>query len=141
MRHCTRATFSNAQNLLSGFPGFGAFKEGRTSSGKKKAHKHKPFCPVNLGTTPGLSLGQTQVFSLFYPVEAQFVPGTTPVCPWDKPGSKGGRITVYVPFSLATIVTKIDTGRMTYFKELILYFHDLSGVIRANRFARFARIG
>ena len=27
-------------------------------SGKKKAHKHKLFCPVGLGTSPGLSLGQ-----------------------------------------------------------------------------------
>ena len=55
-------------------------------SGKKKAHKHKLFCPVGLGTTPGfllilhsgspispgLSLGQTR-----------FVPGTIP-------GTKGG---------------------------------------------------
>ena len=63
-------------------------------SGKKKAHKHKRFGPVALGTTPSLSLGQTQ-----------FVPGTnrgfllilhsgSPVCPWDKPvlslGQTGG---------------------------------------------------
>ena len=67
------------------------------NSGKKKAHKHKFFCPVGLGTTPGLSrgfhrvcpwdksgenLGQTQVFSLCYTVEARF----HRVCPWDKPG-------------------------------------------------------
>ena len=44
-------------------------------SGKKKAHKHKLFGPVGFGTTPGLSQGQTQ-----------FVPGTNPGCPWDKPG-------------------------------------------------------
>ena len=43
-------------------------------SGKKKAHKHKLFGPVALGTTPGLSLGQTQ-----------FVPGMNPGCPRDKP--------------------------------------------------------
>ena len=43
-------------------------------SGKKKARKHKLFGPVALGTTPGLSLGQTQ-----------FVPGTNPGCPGDKP--------------------------------------------------------
>ena len=63
-------------------------------SGKKKAHKHKLFGPVALGTQSGfvpgtnrvcprdkvgLSQGQTQVFSLLYTVEAQF-------CPWDKPG-------------------------------------------------------
>ena len=37
-------------------------------SGKKKAHKHKLFCPVGLGTTPGLSQGFRRV------------------CPWDKTG-------------------------------------------------------
>ena len=71
-------------------------------SGKKKAHKHKLFCPVGLGKTPGLSrgfhrvcpwdkpgenLGQTRVFSLFYTVEARF----HRVCPWDKPGEIQGR--------------------------------------------------
>ena len=74
-------------------------------SGKKKARKHKLFCPVGLGTTPGLSrefhracprdrvpplpgenLGQTQVFSLFYTLEARF----HRVCPWDKPGLPQG---------------------------------------------------
>ena len=76
-------------------------------SGKKKAHKHRLFCPVGLGTTPGLSrgfhrvcpweksgenLGQTRAFSLFYTVETRFpgfVPGTNPVCPWDSPGDEG----------------------------------------------------
>ena len=48
---------------------------------------NKLFGPVGLGTTPGLS----QVSSSFCTVEAQFVPGTNPVCPWDKPGTKGGR--------------------------------------------------
>ena len=43
-------------------------------SGKKKAHKHELFGPVALGTTPGLSQGQTR-----------FVPGTNPLCPRDKP--------------------------------------------------------
>ena len=93
------------------------------NSGKKKPHKHKLFCPVGLGTTPGLpgislgvcpwdksgeNLGQTRVFSLFYTVEARF----HRVCPWDKPGlslgqSRGRRAAqkvyvkkVYVPFSL-----------------------------------------
>ena len=44
-------------------------------AGKKKAHKHKLFCPVGLGTTPGLSRDFTG-----------FVPGTNPVKTWDKPG-------------------------------------------------------
>ena len=43
-------------------------------SGKKKARKHKLFCPVALGFSPGLSRGQTR-----------FVPGTNPVKTWDKP--------------------------------------------------------
>ena len=67
-------------------------------SGKKKAHKHKLFGPVALGTTPGLSLGPTHFvpgtnpgFLLIYTMEAQFVPGTHPVCPWDNPGDEGGR--------------------------------------------------
>ena len=60
-------------------------------SGKKKAHQHKLFGPVGCGTTPGLSQGQTHVFSLSYTLEAQFVPGTNWVCPRDKPGAKGGR--------------------------------------------------
>ena len=40
----------------------------------KKAHKHKFFCPVALGFSPGLSRGQTRL-----------VPGTNPVKTWDKP--------------------------------------------------------
>ena len=73
------------------------------SSGKKKAHKHKLFGPVALGTTLGMSWGQTQVFSLFYTMEAQFVPGT------NKPSLslRGPRaaervyvLKVYVPSSL-----------------------------------------
>ena len=87
-------------------------------SGKKKAHKRKLFGPVALGTTPGLSQvcprdkptlsqGQTQVFSLFYTMEAQFVPGTNPVVPGTSPGTKGGRkvcvVKVYVPFSLLNV--------------------------------------
>ena len=97
-------------------------------SGKRRAHKHKLFCSVGLGTTPGLSrgfhrvcpwdksgenLGQTRVFFLFYTVEARF----HRVCPWDKPGlslgqSRGRRAAqkvyvkkkVYVPFLLAQLV-------------------------------------
>ena len=93
-------------------------------SGKKKAHKHKLFCPVGPSfhricprDKPGLSLGQirwklgeTQEFSLFYTVEARF----HRICPWDKPGLSLGQSRwrraaqkvyvkkVYVPFSLAS---------------------------------------
>ena len=60
------------------------------------------FCPVGLGTTPGLSrgfhrvcpweksgenLGHTRVSSLFYTVEARF----HQACPWDKPGLSQGQ--------------------------------------------------
>ena len=51
-------------------------------------------CPRN---KPGLSLGQTHTlsrgqnpgFSLFYTIEAQFVPGANPVCHWDNLGDEG----------------------------------------------------
>ena len=88
----------------------------KRSSGKKKAHKHKLFCPVGLGTTPDLSgdftgfvPGTNPVKTLSYTVEARF----HRACPWDKPGlsqgqSRGRRAAqkvyvkrVYVPFSLA----------------------------------------
>ena len=73
-------------------------------SGKKKAHKHKVFGPVALGTTPDLSQGQTQ-----------FVPGTnpgfllvfhsgSPVCPSERGRREAEKVYVlkfYVPFSLA----------------------------------------
>ena len=36
-----------------------------------------------------VSQGQTQVFALFYTMEAQLVPGTNPVRPWDNPGDEG----------------------------------------------------
>ena len=57
--------------------------------GKNKAHKHRLFGPVTLGTTLIYARGQTQ-----------FVPGTNPgcllilhsgspvCCPWDKPGER-----------------------------------------------------
>ena len=80
-------------------------------AGKKKAHKHKLFGPVALGTPRvcprdkvGLSQGQTQLFSLFYTAEAQFVPGTNPVCPWDIPGTKGGRKSLCVKSLCASFV-------------------------------------
>ena len=46
-------------------------------SGKKKAHKPKFFCPVGLGTTPGLSRGFHRV------------------CPWDKSGENLGQTRVF----------------------------------------------
>ena len=48
--------------------------------------KHNPFGPVGLGTSSGLSQGQTQAF--LYTMEAQFVAGTNPACPWDNPGEE-----------------------------------------------------
>ena len=51
-----------------------AIAKRRLVSGKKKANKHKPFGPVGLGMTLGLSQGQ-----------ARFVFGTNPVCRWDNP--------------------------------------------------------
>ena len=66
-------------------------------------HKHKPFGPDGLGTTPGLSqgqarfvpgtgpslsLGQTQVLSLFDTVERSLSRGQAQFVPGDKPGSK-----------------------------------------------------
>ena len=82
---------------------------------KYLTHKQKLCGPVGLGTTsgvslgkPGLSLGQTQAFSLFHTVEAQFIPKTNPVCPRDKPGMKGGRESLCVrslcAFSLTVYV-------------------------------------
>ena len=43
---------------------------------EKKAHKHKLLVPLPLGRPRGFSQGQTQ-----------FIPGTSPVCRRDKPGS------------------------------------------------------
>ena len=77
----------------------------RGGSGKKKAHKHKFFCPVGLGTTPGVCrgfrrvcpwdkfceyLGQTRVFSLFCTVEAR----QTRLRPPGKPGLSLGQTRV-----------------------------------------------
>ena len=89
-------------------------------SGKKKAHKHKLFGPVALGTTPGLSPGANWGLSL------GFVPGKnpglllilhtgSPVCLRDEPSLslgqfRGRRVAekvyvskVYVPFSPANL--------------------------------------
>ena len=93
-------------------------------SGKEKAHKHKLCSPVALGTTPGLSQGQTG-----------FVPGTNPlcprdkprfllilhngstVCPWDKhfvpgtfPGTKGGRNSLCVKIGRPQMWERVQVG-------------------------------
>ena len=52
-------------------------------------------CPLD---KPTLSQGQSQVFSLFYTMEAQFVPGTIPE---KKGGRKSLCVKSYVPFVLA----------------------------------------
>ena len=69
------------------------------SQARKRHIKLNFLVRVGLGTTPRISLGQPGFvpganplclrdkpgFSLlFYTVEAQFVPGTSPGCPWDK---------------------------------------------------------
>ena len=81
-------------------------------SGKKKAHKHKLFGPVALGTTPGMSRGQTG-FNVpgtkwvcprekprFSPHFTQWKPslsqGQTQFVPGTIPGTKGGRKSLYV---------------------------------------------
>ena len=110
--------------LLHTFFCFGDF------SGKKKAHKHKLFDPVALGTPrecpwdrPGLSPGQSGFvpgtnpgFLLIYTAEAQFVPGTHPVCPWDIPGTKGGRKSLCVKSLCASFVPWILFGN--YYRKL-----------------------
>ena len=102
-------------------------------SRKKKAQKHDFFLSgwswddpgFVPGISPGLSLGQARVFSLFYTVEAR-------VCPRDKPSlslgqSRGRRVTqrvyvkkVYVPFLLATYFGHLILGtvRKDYITEL-----------------------
>ena len=59
-------------------------------SGRKTAHKHKLFGPVGLGTTRVCPRGKPRL-SPYFTAKAQFIPGTDPVCPRDKLGSKRGR--------------------------------------------------
>ena len=102
-------------------------------SGKKKAHKHKLFCPVGLGTTPGLSGDFTRFvpgtkpvktwdkpgFSPYFtqrkPDFTVFVPGTNPVCPRTIPGTKGGTESLceksLCAFSLATGDSESESQR------------------------------
>ena len=92
-------------------PDFNSGSEKGFFSGKKKAHKHKLFCPVGLRISPDLSQWQTGVvpgtnpvknwdtpgfspyFTQWKPDFTGFVPGDTPVCPslaGTIPGTKGG---------------------------------------------------
>ena len=65
----------------------------------------------------GLSQGQTQVFSLFYTAEAQFVPGTNPVCPWDIPGTKGSRKSLCVKSLCASLSFPIQKIRKSKIRK------------------------
>ena len=106
---------------------------------KQRAHKHKLLGPVAIGTTPGLSLGQTR-----------FVPGTNPLCPRDKPrfspyctqrkpslsgfvpgtirGTKGGTKSLYVK-SLCAFFARYARSQRDYthlsiiFELIIQKFH------------------
>ena len=120
------------------FPKKYSFGGGRVlfffSGSGKKRHISINFCLVALGTTPGMSLGQTH-----------FVPGTNPGfspyftqwkprdCPWDKPSlsqgqSRGRRaaqknsvLKFYVPFSLATRLTiKVKEKRQSRDQKLVM---------------------
>ena len=69
----------------------------RSVSGKTKAHKHKLFVPVALGTTPGLSQGQTRLVL----GQTHFGPGTSPEQSWGRRAAeKVYVLKVDVPFSL-----------------------------------------
>ena len=69
-------------------------------------------CPAAPGTSPGMSRGQTQVFSLFYTMEAQLVPGTNPVCPWGNPRDEGRqkKFMCYMGAVLAAIADLDERG-------------------------------
>ena len=60
---------------------------------KREADTEFQYRPhiVDTDTGYGRHFCGTQVFFLFYTAEAQFAPGTSPVCPKDIPGTKGGR--------------------------------------------------
>ena len=101
-----------------------------SASGKKKAHKHKLFCLVALGMTPGLSQGQagfvwdkptlsqgqSQAFSL--------------VCPWDNPRDKGRQkklvCSKFMCLFLLAIISQIVLIKLRDRPslELILIFSD-----------------
>ena len=83
-------------------------------SGQKKAHKHKPFCPVGLRIPPDLSLGQIRRKTGTNPGFLLILHTGSPANPpGTNPGLSLGQIRgrreaqkvlvkkVYVPFSLA----------------------------------------
>ena len=77
--------------------------------------RDKPgFSPYFTQWKPGLSQGQTRVFSLFYTVEARFVPGTNPVCPWDKPVTKGDRKSLCIKRLCAFFARQKERGARTH---------------------------
>ena len=66
----------------------GDFERPKSLENYEKLFSGNYFCN-NFVSEDTLSQGQIQVLSSFYTMEAQFVPGTNPVCPWDNPGDKG----------------------------------------------------
>ena len=82
------------------------------------------------GTT-SLSLGQAEVFSLIYTVEAQFVPGTSPVCPWDKLGLKTSRKSLCVK-SLCAFFTPNFEKTLGIFRFLELFRAKLLQALRMS---------
>ena len=97
------------KSSFSGWDGRGVCR-GRGGCGGCKGKRkslHKLFCPVGLGTTPGLSwdftglvpgtnpvktwdkTGFSPYFTQWKPGKPGFVPGTNPVCPWNNPGDEG----------------------------------------------------
>ena len=126
----SKPRFWGTQVVHPRFPWFSSLKSPQEISGKEKAHKHKLFGPVALGTPRecprdkvGLSQGQTQVFSLLYTVDAQFVPGTQTRF---VPGTFRGRraeervyvLKVYVPFSFPKIASENKLASLFLFLKV-----------------------
>ena len=68
-------------------------------------------------------------------MEAQFVPGTNPVCPGDIPGTKGGRKSLcvknlcafFVPYTHIFIIWEFNSGLLLH----MALWQEFFGVIRA----------
>ena len=111
-----------------------AESQGR-KSGKKKAHKHKLFGPVALGTPrecprdkPGLSLGQSGFVPGTNPLFLLTLHSGSPVCPWDKPSLSRGH--------------SWDEGRQKEFmcQKFMCLFRSLdSGVSLAKNLAKIRK--
>ena len=56
---------------------------------------------IKMNLFPGLSLGETHVFTLFYTVEARFIPFVPGTNQGRRAAEKAHVLRVYVPFSLA----------------------------------------